>query len=277
VQDVTLSLSEIYRLVNDYIGVSGGYLGDFSYKTHAEFYPQYCDLDIDPRQFVGTTRERFIDILKQAGPRDQAKILRGVFWKYPVANFPDTETARKQEIYSELQQVIRRLESLSGSPSDAVVASAIEEYDAEYVSRIWTQAIARRVDNPEAAITSARTLLESICKHILDDLGKTYEDDLDLPKLYRLTAEQLNLAPSQHTEQVFRQILGGCQAVVEGLGSVRNRLSDSHGIGRKPARPSSRHAELAVNLAGTMATFLIRTWEEQRRKQDEPAHANLQH
>jgi hypothetical protein len=43
-----LTRQEIARLVNRYIGVSGGYLGDFSYRTHAEFYPEYCDLDINP-------------------------------------------------------------------------------------------------------------------------------------------------------------------------------------------------------------------------------------
>jgi hypothetical protein len=49
--------------------------------------------------------------------------------------------------------------------------------------------------------------------------------------------------------------------VVNGLASVRNRLSDAHGQGRKPVRPASRHAELAVNLAGTMALFLVATFE----------------
>ena len=38
---VGLSRGEIIRLVNSYIGVSGGYLGDFSSRTHAEFYPAF--------------------------------------------------------------------------------------------------------------------------------------------------------------------------------------------------------------------------------------------
>jgi hypothetical protein len=34
---------EIVRLVNKYIGVStDGYLGDFSYRTHKEFYPCFA-------------------------------------------------------------------------------------------------------------------------------------------------------------------------------------------------------------------------------------------
>src|ERR1035437_6368529 len=54
----------------------------------------------------------------------------------------------------------------------------------------------------------------------LTGTGATYDDSADLPKLYTLTAKQLNLSPSQHTEQLFRQILGGCQTVVEGLGAL---------------------------------------------------------
>lgn len=78
-----LSPSEIHRLVNDYIGVHEGYLGDFSYRTHYDFYPYYCDLDIDVASYEpGTTREKFIKILEKASAQDQAKIIKGVFVKY---------------------------------------------------------------------------------------------------------------------------------------------------------------------------------------------------
>lgn len=256
-----LTRRDIYQLVNDYIGVSGGYLGDFSYRTHHEFYPYFCDLDIDPSEIEGTTRERFIQILENASPAEQAKILRGTFEKYPVDHFPEEERAQKRSLHMRFQRIITRLEKMAASPSDVIITAAVENYGAGYVQEVWQRALERRNEDPEAAITAARTLLESTCKHILDDLGVTYEDRFDLPKLYRLTAEQLNLAPSQHTEHVFKQILGGCQTVVEGLGAVRNKLSDAHGKGRRPVKPAPRHAELAVNLAGTMATFLIETWE----------------
>jgi hypothetical protein len=108
-------------------------------------------------------------------------------------------------------------------------------------------------------------LLESTCKFILDSSGNVYDDAADLPKLYALAARQLNLSPSQHTEQLFKQILGGCQTVVEGLGAMRNRHSDAHGKSASAKRPAPRHAELAVNLSGTMATFLLQTWEAKGR------------
>ncbi|WP_262173218.1 hypothetical protein [Saccharococcus sp. Marseille-Q5394] len=69
-----------------YIGGDGGYLGNFSYATHARFYPQYCGLDIDPNKYDGTTRNRFITILTNATRIEQYKILEGVLEKFPLSN-----------------------------------------------------------------------------------------------------------------------------------------------------------------------------------------------
>ncbi|MDR6378913.1 abortive infection family protein [Paraburkholderia caledonica] len=60
---------------------------------------------------------------------------------------------------------------------------------------------------------------------------------------------------------VFTQILGGCQSVVEGLGALRNKLSDAHGKGKRAVKPAARHAELAVNLSGALALYLLATLE----------------
>jgi hypothetical protein len=69
------------------------------------------------------------------------------------------------------------------------------------------------------------------------------------------------LSPAQHSEEIFKQILGGCHSVINGMAGLRNRFSDAHGKGKGGVKTAPRHAELAVNLAGSMATFLIATWE----------------
>lgn len=76
----------------------------------------------------------------------------------------------------------------------------------------------------------------------------------------------LNSLIWQHQEEVFKQILGGCHTVIQGLGTLRNKLSDAHGKGKKAVKPSPRHAALAVNLAGSMAAFLVTSWEERSSK-----------
>ena len=182
------------------------------------------------------------------------------FWQFIKLKFP-TYAERRNYIWEEFRPILAAIERGALAPSDSVVTQTLEKFDASHVQGSWSKALDRRSSDPEGAITSARTLIESVCKHILDESGTTYDDGLDLPKLYKLTAETLNLAPSQHTELVFRQILGGCTAVVDGLGSLRNRLSDAHGKGKIGAKPASRHAELAVNLSGALATYLLATWE----------------
>ena len=80
-QNIPLTREEINKLVNRYIGVEGGYLGDFSYRTHHDFYLNF-DLDIDPYNYEGTTRERFIQILLEHSCDLQARILEGILNRF---------------------------------------------------------------------------------------------------------------------------------------------------------------------------------------------------
>lgn len=146
-------------------------------------------------------------------------------------------------------------------PADELISKALGSFDETGVHHAWTKALERRTNDPEGAITAARTLLETVCKHIIDEVGEAYGQE-DLPQLYAQAAELLNLAPNQHSEKVFKAILGNCQSVVGNLAAIRNKLGDSHGQGKRHVRPKPHHAELAVNLAGTMAMFLISTWHE---------------
>ena len=187
----------------------------------------------------------------------------GQFWQFIKQKF-GTYAERRKYLWDEFRPMLEFLERGDTAPSDQVVSIAIEKFDASNVQAAWSKALDRRVSDPEGAITMARTLLESVCKHILEEAEVDFDDSPDMNKLYRQTAEQLNIAPSQHTEQVFKQILGGCTSVVEGLGALRNRLSDSHGKGKAGVKPAPRHAELAVNLAGALAIYLLATWEARR-------------
>ncbi len=184
------------------------------------------------------------------------------FWAYKPRSFDYNVTA--SYIRESLEPIFNLLENDLFSPSDLTTSATISAFTSDHVRETWSKALDRRSTDPEGAITSARSLVESVCKFILDDLGETWEDSIDLPKLYRLTSKKLNLVPDQQTEVVFRQILGGCEAIVSGLGSLRNHLSDAHGKGKLPVRPKVRHATFAVNVAGTMATFLIETYENQK-------------
>jgi len=186
------------------------------------------------------------------------------FWKFIKNEFKHYAERRKY-IYLGFVPLLDHLEGKTSAPADTAISDALRSFDEDNVSSVWSRALERRESDPEGAITAARTLLETVCKHILDDRNIKYHGNkIELHELYKLTATELNLSPSQHTQDIFKQILGGCSAVVNGLGTLRNRLGDAHGQGMKPVRPAPRHAELAVNLSGSLALFLVATYQAQK-------------
>jgi len=143
-------------------------------------------------------------------------------------------------------------------PLDSGVSVKLRAFDEASVHIAWERALARRSSDAAGAITSARTLLETVCKQILDAKSVAYEaNKVELHELYKLTAKVLNLSPSDKTEDIYRQIFGGCSAIVNGVGNLRNKLGDAHGKGANSIGPAPHEAELAVNLAGSMALFLV--------------------
>jgi Abortive infection C-terminus len=184
----------------------------------------------------------------------------GEFWPF-IKEQHGTYAGRRRFLTKEFEAVLAFLEQQATTAGNEPINLVLNDIDADHVAAAWRKALERCPSDPSGAIASAQTLVETVCKHILDEQDLSYAESDDLPELYRLTAESLNLSPAQHTEQVFRQILGGCQAVIEGLVAMQNRDSDAQASKKASVHPASRHAELAVNLAGTMATFLLATWE----------------
>lgn len=184
-----------------------------------------------------------------------------VFWPY-IKGKAGSYAERRQIIGEAFTPLHDHLQGRNRAPGDIVVSDALQTFDVEGVHAVWTKALSRRTADPEGAITVARTLLELVCKRILDEMGEAYSESDDLPKLYGSAAKKLNLAPGQHVEEPIKAILGSATNLVNGLGTLRNRFSDSHGRGGKPVKPSPRHASLAVNTAGAIATFLVETYQE---------------
>ncbi|RYC32010.1 abortive phage resistance protein [Lichenibacterium minor] len=166
----------------------------------------------------------------------------GAFW--PFIKGRSGKWAERRQIISEaFTPLVDYLEGRGRAPSDDMTSDALVTFD------------------PEGAITVARTLLETVCKRILNELGLPHAEKDDLPKLYGAVAKALRLAPDQHVEEPIKAILGGAMNLVNGIGTLRNRFSDAHAPGAKmPVKPSERHAKLAVNTAGAVASFLVETY-----------------
>jgi len=212
----------------------------------------------------GQLREYFLSnpALSNLIPR-WVKVNRNLdqFWQFIRPKYA-SYAERRTFIWDEFSGLLEFLESKHTLPPEKTISENLKNFDSDGVHFAWQKALERKATDSEGAITISRTILESVCKHILDAKGVQYNTSkIELSELYKKTAKELNLAPEQHNEQIFKQILGGCSAIVNGLGTLRNKLGDAHGKGKSPVKPNIRHAQLAVNLAGSMALFLIQTYE----------------
>jgi hypothetical protein len=243
-----LSRVELIRIVNQYIGVSDGYLGNFSYRTHADFYAEYCDIDIDPNKLDGTTRERFIAILGAQEPRTQARIVRGVLARFPVGA-SDAPSSRTPELAGEINQIAKRLEGIevagiTPTSRRADVAQAIADVDTLLKSAGGAPVSVDRVH------TSLHAYLLSLC----DDQSIAYPELPTMAKLVKLlrTAHPRLVAADKAAANA-QDVLQSLAQAFDALNPIRNSASMAH-----PNRRLLEHAEAAliVNAGRTIIAYL---------------------
>ncbi len=182
------------------------------------------------------------------------------FWSFIKNKFP-TYAERREFIWESFSSLLNYIEKGHNPITQSISTKQISKFGPNAIHYEIQKGLERIKNDPDGAITTARTILETTLKYIADNEKITYSGKEDLSQLYKKVAKKLNLSPEQHNEYIFKQILGGCSAIVSGLGILRNKLGDAHGKGINRVKPSPRHAEFAVNLSGTMSIFLIETYE----------------
>jgi hypothetical protein len=245
-----LTPGEVLRVVNRYIGVSGGYLGlpdRFTYASHADFYPEYCGVTIDLTQFGGTTRETFIQAVLSLSADDQARVLRGVIERFP----PDEVGAppSRAPTHQAMIDFISRLEAqplvVAHPPriTSAVVARALQ--DAENL--ITTS-------GPTSAVDRVHTVLHGYLIAACDDAQLAYgERETMVALLRKLEANHPKLAALGPRSQDIKSVLNASASILDALLPVRNKASVAHPNGALLDEPEAR---LVINVGRTLLQYL---------------------
>jgi hypothetical protein len=215
---------EIAQLVNRYIGVVDGYLGVpecFSYRTHAEFYSEYCDLSVTMQE-GGTTRLKFIATIAALPPRDQAKVLRGVKDRFPPGE--EGGPLSRPAMAPKLAEWIERLEStpLVGRAnlriSKEVVSKALADADALVAS-------GRPLGAVDRVHTALHGYLQAACAEDKIDFDRA---DSVVKLLRRLQAEHQGLKETGPRPQAITKVVNAFAQVLDALLPVRNNTSLAH-------------------------------------------------
>ena len=106
----------------------------------------------------------------------------GQFWQFIKFAFR-TYAERRKYIWEEFSSALSFVECLELRVAEKSITEKIDKFNQGYINAEWLKALGRKADDPEGAITTSRTLIETTCKFILDNLEIVYKDDLELPKL----------------------------------------------------------------------------------------------
>lgn len=117
---------------------------------------------------------------------------------------------------------------------------------------------------PDFAFDLSKTLVESVCKTVLADIGQPAAPNWDTPRLLRETTNRLNLLPLNHpggakTRDSVEKTIRGMLQTIQGLCELRRNYGmASHGRDAFSDRLDLRQATLAAQAADTIASFLYR-------------------
>lgn len=110
------------------------------------------------------------------------------------------------------------------------------------------------------AFDLAKSLVECVCRTILEDRGRTFASDMDAPALLHATQAVLPLVPveSDANRDSVRKTLAGLVTSMQGICELRNSDGfSSHGKDAFKRHAAKSQAQLAARAASTIVGFLV--------------------
>ncbi|MFA6090009.1 MAG: abortive infection family protein [Candidatus Woesearchaeota archaeon] len=249
-----LSNIDITRIVNGYIGVKDGYLGDFSYKTHKEFYPMYCNLDIDLEKYEGTTREKFIKILQSQNPKNQTKILKGILEKYPFDNFKDEERKKTLPHFKHIHDLILKLEHIPSveEPDLAITSDVVQKAIDDAKVLIQKNGSISAIDRIHTVLHG---YLKEICKQEKINISIDNPSLTNLFKEIRKSKKLNNCTRSQDIDKIINSMAN----ILDAINTIRNNASVAH---PNENLLNEEEANLVINISQTILQYLNSKFKE---------------
>ena len=267
-----------------------GYVLKFTNKTFAGFFDDHFATNIYSDVFAGegtSKYNRLRSFIKASPPhiviellnllwaeknrgRDQEieKVSHAVNGDWGTANIEQLEflverAAIEDEHFSKL---VNEIGARPAHTSEPLLRRLSSDWTLDTVTTEFERALENIDKDPEASITAASSLLESICRSIVVGRGSGLPKNMDIQSLYKPVRDILSLNPSTigdigEVENDVRQILSALFTTVSGVGALRTHTGTAHGREKGFRRVDPRIARLAVNTAATISLFLIETWE----------------
>jgi len=143
----------------------------------------------------------------------------GQYWfntyksKYPYPS-PSTRTDLRQKLHT----------LICPSP----VGLSFSTINEKVFREDWVTCLGRIKVSPASAITAGRTMLETLCKTIINERAQVPDGSGDLSRLVKQTNDLLGLNPKSRQGEYM--VVSGLATVTNGLAQLSNDAGDRHGL-----------------------------------------------
>lgn len=254
------------RVLEEFLGMGGGYVLNFSDRTFGEFVHEAVDIEIhsDEYSIHGSSKAKKLRAFWEAESDYLVGRLLNALIDYAQETARET-TEEAKSLAERARAITSRL--LAGGPSLGDLKQKAKSLDANYLA----EQIRRMEDSvetdPSLAIGTAKELIETCCKTILSERGQEISGTSDIPTLTKTTLKELNLVPegvpnAARGADVIKRLLSNLSTIGQGLAELRGLYGTGHGQHGSTTGLTTRHAKLAVGAASTLAVFLFETHEQ---------------
>lgn len=140
----------------------------------------------------------------------------------------------------------------------SLVTPCIKTIDRQYITDLSERAMKDIIDrNYDSAITKARTLLEEVFFYVIEKKNVVPSQKGNIKTLYKQVKELYNMHQNEDMDKRINMLLSGLEKILDAIAEMRNKTSDSHGIGCKRINIDEHHARLFLNSSMTMADFVL--------------------
>lgn len=160
-----------------------------------------------------------------------------------------------------------RIASGVGMPSMTDIKETAAVFNSKHMQDQIRRMEASVETDPSLAIGTAKELIETCCKTILDERGKPVTGTPDVSTLTKATLKELKLVPegvpdAARGADVIKRLLSNLGTIGNCLAELRGLYGTGHGKHGSASGLGTRHAKLAVGAAATLTVFLFETHKE---------------
>lgn len=248
--------------------MDSGYVLTFSDTTFGHFMADAVGIDIHNHKYQsqGSSKAKKLRAFWTLEPDHLAGKAVTALIEYMEAHpLSDEISSEQNKLIETCKSIGHRL--LAGKVNFDPLKQTAAAFEARHLAEQIRRMEQCLQSDPALAIGTAKELIETCCKTILAQRGKSLPGKPDIPELTKATLKELKLVPdavedSARGSDIIKRLLQNLGTIGNNLAELRGLYGTGHGKLAHTETLTPRHARLAVGAASTLTTFLFDTHRE---------------